>query len=553
MRVKRWCMILLPAVGLLVGAYAVWRAFAPYRDLDMLIVNGMVVDGSGGEPYIGDVGIRDGKIVGISRWRFYFSRPKVKIDAMRRIVAPGFIDVHTHIEPNVPSSGAFTPANFLRQGVTTLITGNCGRSRVDVGEFFKRLEKNGTTINVATLVGHNSVRREVMGNASRPPTPEERRQMVRRVDQAMKDGALGLSTGLAYVPGRFASRAEVVELDKVVAEHGGIYASHIRDEGRGGVEAIAEALEIGRAGGTATQISHFKCSGPLQWNTAAERLRLVERAQAIGQSVHIDLYPYDHSSTTTDVLLPDWAVGDDRRGLREAAANPETRRRLHLEILKKLKLDGWRDLTHITLAAGKPEWVGRTLAEVPTPTSDLGGQIENLIDVSLRGGAQAIYGDMCETDVEQIISASYGVFGSDSAVRDPGAAYKPHPRGCGTFPRIFRVYVKEKKLLTIPQAVHKATGEAAEIFGLQDRGLLRVGAWADIVIFDPDQIADTADYDHPFDEPSGVDYVLVNGVITVDHGSLTSATPCPGMGLRHSSPRGAFARASSLQLKENGK
>jgi N-acyl-D-amino-acid deacylase len=551
MSVKRWLIILLPVVILLAGTYAAWLAFAPYRDLDLLIVNGTVVDGAGGEPYIGDIGIRDEKIVGISRWRFYFSKPKVKIDAMRRIVSPGFIDVHTHVEPNIPNSGAFTPANFLRQGVTTLITGNCGRSLVDVGEFFKRLEKNGTHINVATLIGHNSVRRAVMGNASHPPTPEEMRRMVRLVDRAMDDGALGLSTGLAYVPGRFASRAEVIELNKAVAEYGGIYASHIRDEARGGVEAIAEALEIGKAGGTATQISHFKCSGPLQWNTAAERLRLVERAQAIGQSVHIDIYPYDHSSTTTDVLLPDWAVGDERRGLRDVAANPETRRRLHLDILKKLKLDGWSDLTHITLAAGKTEWIGKTLAEVPTPTSDLGQQIENLIEVSLRGGAQAIYGDMKEADVEQIITASYGVFGSDSAVRNPSAAYKPHPRGCGTFPRIFRVYVKEKKLLTVSQAVQKATGEAAEIFGLQDRGFLREGAWADIVIFDPDQIADIADYEHPFDEPSGIDYVIVNGVITVDHGSLTSATSCPGRALRHNESLGEFAHASGFHQKEN--
>lgn len=546
MSAKHWVIILLAIVAL-AGAYAAWLAFAPYRDLDLLIVNGTVADGSGEEPFIADVGIRDGKIVGISRWRFLFASPKVKIDATGKIVSPGFIDVHTHIEPNVSNSGVFMPANFLRQGVTTLITGNCGRSRVDVGEFFKRIERNGTYINVATLVGHNSVRKEVMGDSSRTPTLEEMRRMVRLVDRAMSDGAVGFSTGLAYVPGRFASRSEVVELNKMVAEHGGIYASHVRDEASRGVEAIEEALEIGKAAGTATQISHFKCSGPSQWNKASERLRLVEMAQALGQRVYIDLYPYDHSSTTTDVLLPDWAVGDARRGLRQAATDPEVRRRLHFDILKKLQLDGWRDLTHITLAAGKKEWIGRTLAEVPQPATELGQQIENLIDVSLQGGAQAVYGDMREADVEQIITASYGVFGSDSAVRDRGASYKPHPRGCGTFPRIFRVYVKEKKLLTISQAVHKATGGAAEIFALQDRGFLREGAWADVVIFDPDQIADTADYEHPFEEPLGIDYVIVNGTITVDHGNITSATPYPGMALRHNSPPGETARASGFQ------
>ncbi len=532
MRSKRWVILLGAGLMLvaLLGAVA-WIAFVPYRNLDILIVNGTLVDGTGSPPRVCDVAIRDGKIVGLGGWRFFFSRPKLRIDAGGKIVAPGFIDVHTHVEPNIPTSSPFVPANFLRQGVTTLITGNCGRSRTDIAALLGGLEKHGTAINVATLIGHNSIRQEAMGAAARPPTASEMSRMRQLVERGMENGALGFSTGLAYVPGRFAEPIELIALAKVAADDGGLYVSHIRDEARGGVNAIQEALEIGRLAGAATQISHLKCSGPSQWHSSLARLHLIEEARAAGQLAAIDVYPYDRSSTVTDVLLPDWAMRDNKTALREAAKDKSVRQKLHADILTKLKENGWKDLTHVILATGESEWIGRTLAEAPLPAPDLDRQIENLVEVSLRGGAQAIYADMDQSDVDQIVSSPYGVFGSDSAVRDADAAYKPHPRGCGTFPRIFRVYVREKRLLELSDAVRKASGEAAEIFGLENRGVLQPGSWADVVVFDLETIRDNADYDHPFAEPTGIDYVIVNGRVAVDHGALSGEKPA-GMPLR---------------------
>lgn len=502
-----------------------WKYLLPYRDVDVLIVNGTVIDGTGGPPRAADVAVRDGRVVALGTWQFFFTRAKLRIDAAGRVVTPGFIDVHTHVEPNIPASGVFSAANFLRQGVTTIITGNCGRSRTEIGALFGGLERNGSYINVASLVGHNSVRHAVMGSASRAPTAAELARMAGLVESAMQSGALGLSTGLAYAPGRFADVPELVSLSQVAAKHGGLYVSHIRDEGRGGVEAVKEALEVGRLSNAQTHISHFKCSGPTEWHTMDSRLRLLDDARASGQSVTIDVYPYNRSSTTTDVLLPDWALRDGRAGLREALKSPQGRNRLHADIAAIMRENGWKDLMHVTLAAGRPEWVGRTLAEAPAAAADVNGQIENLIKVSALGGAQAIYADMDDGDVDEVIKYPFCVFGSDSAVRDPDMIYKPHPRGSGTFPRIFGRYVNTAHALELSQAVRKATGQAADIFHLANRGYLRPGDWADIVIFDPEHIKDGADYDRPFDSPLGIDYVIVNGTVAVEHGNLTGNRP----------------------------
>jgi N-acyl-D-amino-acid deacylase len=532
MSLKRWLVYI--GLGALVGGIlggAFLFIFLPYRDIDVLISNGTVVDGSGGPARVSDVAIREGKIVGVSSWRFYFSRPKIRIDAAGRVVAPGFIDVHTHVESNIPSSDPFRADNFLRQGVTTLITGNCGRSRTDIATLLRGLEKNGSYINVATLVGHNSVRQQVMGLASRSATSDELGRMKSLVDRAIKDGAVGFSTGLVYVPGRFADTAELIALAKVAADNGALYASHVRDEGPKGLEAIREALEIGRQAGAATEISHFKGTGPQQWHTIGRKLALLDEARQHGQIVNIDVYPYARSSTTTDVLLPDWAVRENRLGLREVAGSRQIRQKLHADIVARISEDGWKDLSFVRLAAGRPEWIGKTLAETPVPAQNRDQQVENLIEISLRGGAQAIYADMDEQDVAEVASDPYSLFGSDSAVRDATVQYQPHPRGCGTFPRIFRLYVREQQQLSLAEAVRKASRQAADVFHLPNRGVLKAGYWADVVVFDSNTIEDRADYDQPFAPPLGLDYVIVNGVVAVDHGNLTSNHPS-GMPVR---------------------
>jgi N-acyl-D-amino-acid deacylase len=530
MVLKRFVIIIVPiTIGLI--SVAAGCLFLSYHDLDILIVNGTVLDGLGNDPRVCDVAIRGGKIVGLGHWRFLFSRPHLVINAEGKIISPGFIDVHTHIESNLSAPDRFRPANFLRQGVTTIITGNCGRSRVDIKGLFTSLENTGTYINVASLIGHNSIREQVMGSLGRPPTSAEMAQMQGLVEQAMTQGALGLSTGLAYLPGRFAEQREIVSLARKAAEGGGLYVSHIRDEGTNGIEAINEALEIGLLSGAATHISHFKCSGPLQWHSITHRLQLIEDSRSNGVQATIDAYPYNCSSTTTDILLPGWALKENRTALRSVLKDLTIRQRLQSDIITRLSNDGWKDLTHVQLVSGRTEWVGRTLAEVPRPAFDINHQVDNLIEVSMQGGAQAIYKDMNENDVDAVITYPYCVFGSDSSVRDPGRLYRPHPRGCGTFPHIFRHYVREAKLLQVSQAVYKATGQPAKIFGLANRGYIRPGAWADIVIFDLNKIEDKADYDNPLAEPSGIEYVLVNGVVAIDHGDLTSNGPS-GIALR---------------------
>jgi N-acyl-D-aspartate/D-glutamate deacylase len=394
------------------------------------------------------------------------------------------------------------------------------------------LDRLGSYINVATLIGHNSMRRQVMGQDARAPQPEELRRMQQLVARAMEEGAFGFSTGLAYVPGRFATKDELIILARAAAERGGVYASHIRNEASGGEEAIKEALTVGRRAGAVTQISHLKCSGRGQWRSMARRLELLAQARASGMRVYTDAYPYERSSTTTDILLPDWAVADNRAGLRQIAGSQASRQRLRQDILSKLQTDGWRDLSHVSLVAGRREWIGLTLAQAPKPAGTLDEQIENLMVVSLRGGAQAIYADMNESDVALALADEFCAFGSDSAVRDPDGDYLPHPRGAGSFPRIFKVHVRETGLLDLPRAARKASGLAAEIFGLEKRGHLVAGAWADVVVFDPVAVEDRADYEQPFAEPRGIDYVIVNGVVVVAHGSFTEHPPA-GRALRH--------------------
>ncbi|MEP7337134.1 MAG: D-aminoacylase [Acidobacteriota bacterium] len=503
------------------ASFIYWRL----RDLDLVIAGGLVVDGTGASPFRADVAVRGGKIAGISRWLYRLAPARTRINAHGKVVAPGFIDVHAHIEANLPQSGEFRPANFLKQGVTTMVTGNCGRSRTDVAAMLSALEKHGTYINVATLIGHNSVRRQVMGQEARAASPNELQRMKQVVARGMEEGAFGFSTGLAYTPGRFATLDELTALARVAAERGGIYASHIRNEASGGEEAIREALAVGKQSGAVVQISHLKCSGQGQWGSMSRRLNLLDEARASGLRVFTDAYPYERSSTTTDILLPDWAVANKRAGVKLAAGNQAARQRLRQDILNKLRADGWQELRHVRLVAGRPEWIGRTLAEVPVPAGTLDGQIENLIEVSLRGGAQAIYADMNEADVAEALSNPFCVFGSDSAVRDPEGDYKPHPRGSGTFPRIFKLYVRETGKLELSQAVHKASGLPAAILGLEGRGFLSTGAWADIVIFDLSAIEDRSDYDQPFAEPVGIEYVIVNGSVAVDHGMLADNPP----------------------------
>jgi N-acyl-D-amino-acid deacylase len=525
-----------------------------------VIVRGEVIDGLGGKPFRADVGIRNQQIACLGT--FDPARARKMIDARGLAVAPGFIDVHTHVERNIsPRVEPFTAPNFVRQGVTTIITGNCGRSFLDLGKAFGRLIAGGTQVNVASFIGHNTIRQHVMGDSAAPPSAEQLSEMKSLAEAAMRDGALGISTGLEYTPGAFAGLDELVALAATVAQHDGIYVSHIRNEGSAGTSAIQEALSVGTRTGVHVHISHFKAQGPSQWGSADARLRLIKRAELDGLRVSLDQYPYTASSTNIGVLVPSWvSVGGGSR-LKERLRDPAVRARVRSEMLEQLKANGWKDYsfarvaycgfdrslvgltipeisrTHDLSSVNKqPKSINASLTAESSSGSDLDRQADTVMDLFSHGDAQMVFFNMDEADVETIMKDPEVMFGSDSGVREEGAQALPHPRGLGTFPRVLGVYAREKQLFTLAEAIRRMTSLPAATFGLRNRGQIKVGSYADVVVFDPDQIIDKATYDRPLSPPEGIYYVLVNGLVVLDKGHLTNSLP--GNVIRRSSGNG---------------
>jgi N-acyl-D-amino-acid deacylase len=520
-----------------------------------VVAGAEIIDGLGGPAFKSDIGIRDKRVSCIGT--FDLSKVTHVIDATGLTVAPGFIDVHTHVEPNVPTSSAFQAHNFVRQGVTTLITGNCGRSFLDIGKLFHLLEKNGSQINVASLVGHNTVRFQVMKESASAPTQEQLNQMKALVKTAMRDGALGLSTGLEYIPGAFAKTDEIVELAKTVKENNGLYASHIRNEGMKGIDAIREAISVGERTGIHVHISHFKAQGPNQWGSAQQRLDLVRSAENQGLVVSLDQYPYTASSTGIGILLPSWVSEGGLSAARQRLGDPAKRKQIRDEMLDRLRELGWKDYSFARVAFFEPDrsLIGLNIVEIAqrkrdvhsakgqaaiVPSkfdpskqfdeSDLEREADVVIDIFSRGGAQMVFFNMSEKDVETIMEDPEVMFGSDSAVREEDASVLPHPRGFGTFPRVLGVYARQKHLFSIEEAVRRMTSLPAETFGLKDRGQIRPGFWADLVVFDRDRVVDTSTYDKPLSNPEGIYYVVVNGSLVLDNGRITKDEP--GIGIR---------------------
>lgn len=498
---------------------------------DILIRNARVVDGTGNPWFHADIGIREGRIAAIGRLE-NAAAARV-IDAAGRVAAPGFIDVHTHVEgaiEKVPRAD-----NFLLDGVTTIVTGNCGGSVQNVAAWFQRLEELGIGVNVATLVGHNTVRRQVMGTENRHATPEELARMKELVHAAMQQGAVGFSTGLIYIPGAYAPTEEVVELARSAAVYDGVYASHMRDEGAQILEAIHEAARVGEQARMPVQISHFKIDTPRIWGFSEKSIALVEEYRRRGVDVVVDQYPYDHSSTNLGITLPAWALAGGTEALRERLSNPETRARIAAEMEQRLKDLGHPDYSYATVAyfAQDHSWEGKNLVEITRirglePT--LANQIETIFHILLNGGAQMIYHSMSDVDIERILRYPNTAIASDGGVRVFGEGM-PHPRSYGTNARVLAEYVRRRGVLTLEDAIRRMTSLPARTFRLRDRGLLREGFAADIVIFDPERVQDKATYTQPHQYSDGFDYVLVNGVVMVDEGRLTEARG--GRILRH--------------------
>jgi N-acyl-D-amino-acid deacylase len=554
---KRPYLLALSLIILLSGSllFLMWyRTTRPspncQGDFDLVISGAEIIDGSGRPAFRSDLGIRDQRIACIGD--LHDMKATSVIDANGLTVAPGFIDVHTHIERNVPQDTAFLAPNFIRQGVTTVITGNCGRSVLEVGKLFKRLETNGSQVNVATLVGHNTVRLHAMKQQAAAPSPRELSELRRLVDQAMRDGALGISTGLVYVPGVFAKTDEISSLARIVAEANGIYVSHIRDEGSKGKEAIEEAISIGESTGVHVHISHFKVQGPNEWGSAQTRLNLVDSARERGLIVSLDQYPYTASSTGLAVLLPSWLSEGDFALARRKLQDPATRKRVRDEMLVQLKRNGWKDYAFARIAYYQfdESLVGLSIAEIARKRADrqhtafirsaftssnskdqpekddkLELQAETVIDLFSHGGAQMVFFDMSEDDVQTIMKNPQVMFGSDSSVREESPSVLPHPRGLGTFPRVLGVYARDRGLFTLEDAVRRMTSLPAATFGLKERGEIRENNWADLVVFDRNHIVDTATFERPFSAPQGVAYVIVNGAIVLDHEQFSRSLP----------------------------
>jgi len=489
---------------------------------DVIIRNGRIVDGTGNNWFVADVAIRDGKIAAIGKLDHI--RAARTIDAARNIVAPGFIDVHAHIEFGLFDTP--TTDNYILNGVTTVITGNCGGSADSLKEFFTRIDTTKTSINVASLVGHNTVRRQVLGLANRSATADEQVRMESLVDHAMKEGAVGLSTGLIYLPGLYSNTEEVIGLARVAAKHRGLYASHMRNEGGKVVEAINEALDIGRAANMPVQISHFKVSAPANWGRSRETLALIEKARADGIDVTIDQYPYTASSTQLSVMLPDWAVEGGIEAIKKLLADVSQRKKIAAEILQSARTNKRPDFSYAVVArhAADPSLNGKNLSVINREKgrpATMEMEIETMLDLIAAGNAQMVFHGMSEEDVRYIMRYPFNMIGADGGVQNGKGM--PHPRSYGTNARVLGRYVREEKLVSLEDAVRRMTSLAAQKFQLKDRGLLREGYAADIVIFDDKTVIDRATFDNPHQFSAGFRYVLVNGKVTVDDGKHNGA------------------------------
>src|SRR5687767_4201717 len=514
-------------------AFLVLPVFVFAQQYDIVIANGKIIDGTGNSWYYGDIAIKDGKIAVIGKLN-HVTATKV-IDAKGLIVAPGFIDVHGHIENGVFENP--TAGNYIYDGVTTVITGNCGDSADDLKRFFWRLDSMKTSINVASLVGHNTVRRLAMGLDKRLATVDEQKKMEDLVAQAMKDGAVGLSTGLIYLPGMYSNTEEVIGLAKSAASYNGIYASHIRNEENGVKDAINEAINIGRNANIPVQISHFKVSGPANWGRSKETLPLIDAARKEGYDVTIDQYPYSASSTNLGIRLPDWALAGGQDSLKKRINDEQMHKQIIKEMLEMQNKYKYKSYSYAYVASHSADSTlnGKNISEINKlkgRKAKMKDEAETILDMLLAGGAQMVYHSMNEDDVRYFIKYPFNMIGADGGVVVYGKGM-PHPRAYGTNARVLGKYVRDEKLVSPEEMIRRMTSLAAQKFQLKDRGLLKEGMAADIVIFDLNEVRDKATFEQPHQFSAGFHYVLVNGQLVIDnatHTGIKSGTTLKGPG-----------------------
>lgn len=525
---KRILSLVTLAITTMAGAVQAQEAF------DLLIQGGTIVDGTGAARRRGDIGIRGDRIVAISDTPLPTAAAKRVLNANGLIVAPGFIDLHAHLEP-LPRMPA--AESHVRQGVTLAVGGPDGGSPLPLGAYLDSVGAKGLGMNVAMLIGHNTVRSAVMGQVNRAPTPQELARMEQLIAAGMRDGAFGMSTGLRYIPGYYSKTDEVVALARVAAQSGGIYTSHLREEGLGLIEGVAEAIEIGRQAKIPIVLTHHKSIGRQMWGASVRTLRMIDDARAEGIDVMADQYPYTASSTSLAVLIPPWALASGDSAFARRVRDPVLRDSIERGIIDLLLNDrGGGDLRRVQFGrvTWKPDLEGRTLHAwaiergvdtVPARAAAL------VIEGQLNGGASMIYHVIDEQDVQRIMKHPQTMIASDGRLTEPGDG-QPHPRAYGTFPRVLGRYVRELGLLTLEEGVHKMTGLPAKRLGLSDRGVLRLGAFADITVFRESEVIDRGTFTDPHQYPAGISHVIVNGTPVVWDGAFQEARP--GRMLRHS-------------------
>ncbi len=548
-------MLVFAAAGFLFLFFSP-RHRAQEPSYDLLITGGHIVDGSGSPWMEGIVAVRDGKIADVGRLPGATARRV--IDASGLVVAPGFIDLHSHSDFTLLADG--NAQSKIRQGVTTEILGEddsagpvlgpavpgfdeslkhygLGRDWTTLGEYFARVERQGISVNIASYVGSGQVRMDVLGNVDRAPTSLEMETMKSLVDQAMRDGAIGLSSGLIYPPNAFAKTEELIELAKVAAKYGGIYTSHIRSEGINWRRAISEAIEIGEKAGLPVNILHFKIAGKPYWGAMPEQVKLVQAARDRGLDVTANQYPYIAAETGLRMCVPLKYLEGTSEEVVARLKDPKVR----AEIRKAIStgLPGWED-NEVRAVGG---WHGVQVATLQKPENKkfegkrmdevakmMGKEpLDALCDllISEGGHGQAVYFSMSDADVELAMKQPWVGVGSDGSAVSPEMTFmgRPHPRYYGSFPRVLGVYVREKKALTLPDAIRKMASLPAQITGLTDRGLLRPGLAADIAIFDPKSVSDRATFENPLQYPVGIPYVIVNGAVVIDNNQHTGSKP----------------------------
>ncbi len=504
-------------------------------DVDLLIKQARVIDGTGSPWFVSDVAVDDGKIVALGA-TLDIEADQV-IHANGRVLAPGFIDVHTHVESSEQRDGLQRlprADNYMLDGVTTIITGNCGGSETDVAAWKNSLDNLG--INVATLIGHNSVRRSVMGTDNRAPTTDEMQKMQAVVEQAMRDGAVGLSTGLLYVPGTYATTEEVINLAKVASRYGGVYSSHMREQGAKLHDSISETVRIGREANMPVQISHLKIKGPLRWGSIGSALELIESYRREGVDVVVDAYPYERASSNLGLNLPRWALSGGAEQIAARIKDIDTNARIVDEMKAMLAANGYPDYSFAAVAQYKPQpsYNGRTISEInllAERPATIDNEIITILDMMVEGGAAGnsqgasmVYHYMSMDDVDSIYRYPNTAVASDGTINEFGRGH-PHPRSYGTNAKVLADFVRDRQVLTLEDAVRRMTSLPARTFSFHDRGIVRPGFVADLVLFDPETVTDKATFAEPHQYTEGFDYVVVNGVVVVADGELTDERP----------------------------